>query len=137
MSGPSAQSATPALLKRWSPRRLYKSLVYYQYWIRCLWRIVIIRLNESAYYSRGIDVLSTLRDGYMSKSYLLGQDLLGQNLPSQNFLCQILSPICPISNFWTQIPRNGCQEIIPKVIIPNAKISNDILPNVTYNGSLN
>ena len=33
--------------------------------------------------------------------------------------------------FWNeQIPRNGCQDIIPKVIIPNAKITNAILPNV-------
>ena len=34
--------------------------------------------------------------------------------------------------FWNeQIPRNGCQDIIPKVIIPNAKITNAIIPNVT------
>ena len=36
-----------------------------------------------------------------------------------------------------KIPRNGCQGIIPKVIIPNAKITNAIMPNVTYNGSPN
>ena len=41
-----------------------------------------------------------------------------------------------------KIPRNGCQDMIPKVIIPNekipnAKITNAIIPNVTYNGSPN
>ena len=45
--------------------------------------------------------------------------------------------------FWNeQIPRNGCQDIILKVIIPNAKIpnaaiTNAIIPNVTSNGSPN
>ena len=30
-----------------------------------------------------------------------------------------------------QIRRNGCQDIIPKVIIPNAQITNATIPNVT------
>ena len=36
-----------------------------------------------------------------------------------------------------KIARNGCQDIIPKVIIPNAKITNAIIPNVTYYDSPN
>ena len=41
-----------------------------------------------------------------------------------------------------KIPRNGCKDTVPKVIIPiakisNTKITNAIIPNVTYNGSPN
>ena len=34
-------------------------------------------------------------------------------------------------------PRNGCQDTIPKIIIPSAKITIAIIPNVTYIGSPN